>query len=237
MSYILDALKKSEAERRAQSQSIESKPWIHCVPDLNQPKRVEKKWRLYFVVLVVTVGFIGLSLILWRVLSDKTTVPAAVSAKPSTSFLKTADELPILASNDQTPSDIQLPNSTQSNAQIEATNYVNPQMAMSEKMTIQAEIEEAATMLEDNPTTANQDENLWLTTSEVSQNEGQADSIELSGVTYSDNPSRRSAIINGKFMYQGDTQWDAKLGTLDIVLIHPEGVILDVRGKRTKVRF
>lgn len=214
MSYILDALKKSEQERG--HGSVPGVQTIHS-SSLNYHNEKKPVWP----VLLFTLVFINLAVLGYFILTKQEVI---VSSQQQTTNDIAAN--PVIVTNTPeaqqesiTPAVAQI--SLEQNTQLSQAKIQNNEVVSDE--TVMSPPLEQATAIEQHTKA--------ISLHDIPQNVRQhIPAMEFSAHIYSTNASRRSLMINGRFMEEGDSI------TNDLVLseITSDGAIFNFQGYRFK---
>ena len=224
MSFILDALKKSEQERRRQqAPSVTEQPY-------GQHTR-NRPWWVWLVVGLLLVNF-GFLMVLWLRKDSPAPAPATVSNSSNTSTTTSAGTQP-------TPV-ITTRNSEVRTLEEEASNPADPEDNTSLLLSSAASSEsvplvQAATS---SVSSINSGINTYPSKSRTGlistlENLGGSAALNLPELrldlhVYSDNKAQRFAFINSKKYFEGQTMSEGPL----VELITEEGVVLNYRSQR-----
>lgn len=211
MSLILDALKKSEAERqRGQAPNL-----LSPLPSTPNPTQAPVKSGLpWMIVIVLVVALVAIGFFQLKQKMD--TAPVAVPAstteapKPIPAETPTNTELPMIAAPKPTPVEKPDKNITTSAAPIVASSPA-----------IAAPVEDMPVIAE--PDIAERIASLSEMSTEQRQ---QLPTLKLSMHVYSSETSKRFAIIDGQRVNEGSV-----LGNAVIEQIRQDGVVLSVQGQ------
>lgn len=218
MSYILDALKKSDLERQqGTSPNLHSE---HGSTPLGIESSPFKQHRAFWLIpggLLLFFACLGIIFFQYQ---------KHLSNKDSTK----ATDTPTLSAGQQTPKSTNL---LQSSDQITPENRTpHPQIHIKEKFQT---LQSAVTETFDRPVPAreNSQESLPLLKELPSTLQAEIPNLKLAGHTYAENPYQRMIIINGKILREGD-RID---GNTRLREINWEGVTIEFKGTRFRVKI
>ncbi len=237
MSYILDALKKSESERG--HGAVPGVQTVHS-SSINYHKEKTAIWP-YFLILAVLInaGVIGYFIYTQNQNeTGETTVVATVPAKPDAAVSVPATHVTAIP-----PANIRVNDSYQSPAQVSpaAQNISAPADISNTKPVAPATIEEntETSIPAQVSTTTQTDKEREIETWQQSQPESPVEyhdlpeqtqrelpTFTISAHVYSSNPQQRSMVINNQYLEEGDHILDG----LILYEITPDGAIFNYNG-------
>lgn len=218
MSYILDALKKSEQER-----GHGSAPGVQTLhsSSLNYHSNKTQLWP-YF--LLAAIG-INLAALLYFILAKTDDVEATAQEQKNIQqqqvFVETK---PVISGITQTGRDKNVPAAAHVSDQAESIVYKPVFMPETGRKTVVANTQTAVVETRQQQHTRNTVLEMDELPFDVLQ---QIPVMEYSAHVYSNNPLQRSIVINGRFMEEGDRL----AGELFLNEITPDGAIFDFQGQ------
>jgi len=211
MSYILDALKKSEQERgHGSAPSVQT---LHS-SSLNYHSNKTQLWPYFLLAAIV----INLAALFYFIIT-KTDVETTAQEQPG--IAKTE---PVLSGTTQTARNMVVSTATHTPDQTESIVYKPVSMPGTGRKTViastQAAVIETRQLQDTRNTVLEMDELPYDVLQHIP-------TLEFSAHVYSSNPLQRSIVINGRFMEEGD--WLAE--NLFLSEITPDGAIFDFQGQ------
>jgi general secretion pathway protein B len=211
MSYILDAIKKSEQERgHGSAPSVQT---LHS-SSLNYHANKTQLWPYFLLAAIV----INLAALLYFII-DKTDVEATALEQHSI-----AETQPVISGTTQTAVDMGVSAAAHVSDQADTIVYKSVSMPGTSRKTV----------ITNAPTAANKTRPLPDTRAVVLEMDElpfdvlqHIPALEFSAHVYSSNPLQRSIVINGRFMEEGDRL----ASDLFLSEITPDGAIFDFQGQ------
>lgn len=224
MSYILDALKKAEAERNPGSvPSIHAQP-VFIAPPADRPSVWRKPW-LWMALPALTVALAGVAWLKpWQALSPSAAKPPApeqVSSAP-------APAVPLLAAAEPPQAEPEPP-------QAEAARAPKPPAAKPRKAAAKKS-EQAAKPVQTKPasTARSSDEPRVAALHELPDNiKKEIPALNVNGYIYSDNKADRTVLIDHKLLQEGDQV----APNLILEKLMPDGMVLNYKGHRYRTAY
>ena len=218
MSYILDALKKSDAERMRGLV-----PGIHAQPALPNAQKSDRHWLPEPFILILTgIGLTLLCLVVWWWI-DSGTSQRALLAPPTTPLVEKASTPPeeISATIAAAPP---IEKATQP-ANLRPVKPIASEKRLTPKMLAPDVTPRQSPTASVNkiPSVNELSENIRLSLPKLA----------VSGATYADNPAYRMLIINGQVFREGEKP----LPDLKLEQIKPNEAVLNFKGTRYFVAY
>ncbi len=211
MSYILDALKKSEQERgHGSAPSVQT---LHS-SSLNYHSNKTPLWPYFLLAAIV----INLAALFYFIIT-KTDVEAIAQEQPDITETK-----PVISDTTQTGTDNNLTAAAHASDQAESIIYTPVSMPGTDRKTVIASTQAAAAETRQPQVTRNTVLEMDELPYDVLQ---QIPTLEFSAHVYSSNPLQRSIVINGRFMEEGNRL----ANDLFLNEITPDGAIFDFQGQ------
>lgn len=232
MSYILDALKKAESERK-----LGSVPNIYAVPIPGAAAHPEATWRRRLPWILVALMFVGFlagvaALRPWRQEPPANTKPLATASTPepvlekaqaNADVIKPAaiEHVPVPAEAKAAPA-----------ARADKSSNSTPAVPASAVATAPATSDDH----HDQRKQGNSDASLSIvgTQQDLPENiRRELPTVAITGYIYADNPADRSVLIDKRLLHEGD-----QIGP-DLVLekMAPKSAILNYKGYRYRIAF
>ena len=217
MSYILDALKKSEQER-----GHGSAPGVQTLHSSSLHYH-SNKTQLWPYFLLAAIG-INLAALLYFILAKTDDAEATVQEQKNIQQQVIVETKPVISGITQTGTDKNVPAAAQASDQADSIVYKPVSMPETGRKTVIASTQSAVLetrQLQHSRNTVMEMDELPF---DVLQ---QIPVLEYSAHVYSSNPLQRSIVINGRFMEEGDRL----AGDLFLNEITPDGAIFDFQGQ------
>ena len=217
MSYILDALKKSEQER-----GHGSAPGVQTLHSSSLHYH-SNKTQLWPYFLLAAIG-INLAALLYFILAKTDDADATVQEQKNIQQQVIVETKPVISGKTQTGTDKNVPAAAHASDQADSIVYKPVSMPETGRKTVIASTQSAVLetrQLQHNRNTVLEMDELPF---DVLQ---QIPVLEYSAHVYSSNPLQRSIVINGRFMEEGDRL----AGDLFLNEITPDGAIFDFQGQ------
>ena len=218
MSYILDALKKSDAERMRGLV-----PSLHAQPALPNAHKNDRQWLPEPFILILTgIGLTLLCLIVWWWI-DSGTSQRALLAPPTTQ----------LAEKTSTPPEVVSTKVAVAPPIEEATQPANlrPVKPMAREKQLMPKTQVPDLTPRQSPTAL---VNKIPSINELSENiRLSLPKLAVSGATYAENPAYRMLIINGQVFHEGEKP----MPDLKLEQIKPNEAVLNFKGTRYFVAY
>ena len=212
MSYILDALKKSEQERgHGSAPNVQT---LHS-SGLNYHSNKTQLWPYFLLAAIV----INLAALFYFIIA-KTDVEATAQEQQDI----ITESKPATSGTTQTGKDNNVPVTVHASDQAETIVYKPVSMPGTDRKTVIASTQSAVSesrQLQDSRNTVVEMDELPF---DVLQH---IPALEFSAHVYSSNPLQRSIVINGHFMEEGDRL----SGDLFVNEITPDGAIFEIQGR------
>jgi len=214
MSYILDALKKSEQERgHGSAPNVQT---MHS-SGLNYHSNKTQLWPYFLLAAIV----INLAALFYFIIA-KTDVEATAQEQQEI----ITETKPVVSGTMQTGKDIKIAVAVHASDQAETVVYKPVSMPGTERKTIKASTQTA--VIESRQLQDQDSRNTVVEMDELPYDVLQhIPALEFSAHVYSDNPLQRSIVINGRFMEEGDRL----AGDVFIHEITPDGAIFEYQGR------
>jgi general secretion pathway protein B len=217
MSYILDALKKSEQERgHGSAPSVQT---LHS-SGLNYHSNKTPLWPYFLLAAIV----VNLAALFYFIITKTDIEATAQEQKYIQEQRQVTETKPVISGTTQTGMDDHVPAAAHASDQAESIVYKPVFMPETARKTAIASPQSAAVETRQPPNTRNTVVEMDELPYDVLQ---QIPVLEFSAHVYSSNPLQRSIVINGRFMEEGERL----AGDLFLNEITPDGAIFDFQGQ------
>ena len=228
MSYILDALKRAEAERgRGAVPGLHAQPLAGAADSAAGPRLVKPALLLLAGIALALAG-----VALWRVLTEPATAtpPAGVVATAPAVVVPPAAPAPLVPTTAPVPAAAPSePAAPLAPTPVAAPS--KPPVKPSEKPITKVDKPTAQTP---SPAAAPAPTPKIPSVNDLPADVRQSlPKLAISGATYSDNPAFRMVIINGQVVREGERP----LADLALLQIRPKSVVLEFRGQTYSVAY
>jgi general secretion pathway protein B len=217
MSYILDALKKSEQERgHGSAPNVQT---LHS-SGLNYHSNKTQLWPYFLLAAIV----INLAALFYFIIAKTDVEATAQELQAQEQQDMITETKPVISGTTQTGKDNNVPVTVHASDQAETIVYKPVFMPGTDRKTVVASTQTAAVesrQLQDSRNTVVEMDELPF---DVLQH---IPALEFSAHVYSSNPLQRSIVINGRFMEEGDRL----AGDLFVNEITPDGAIFEFQGR------